>query len=431
VSAVDHWAVLVAGSNGFWNYRHQADICHAYQVLKKNGFPESNIITMAYDDIANDPENPIPGKLFNKPNGDDVYTGCKIDYKGEDVTPSNFLAILTGDASKVKGGNGKVLKSTSASKVFINFSDHGAPGLIAFPSEYLYAQDLNNAFTTMNTKKMYQELVFYLEACESGSMFEGILATNTNIYAVTAANAVESSWGTYCPPDDVVNGVEINSCLGDLFSVNWMEDSDKANISKETLDQQFAIILNTTDKSHVMRYGDQKFVNEPIGNFIGTLNLAEAEEESYFEKIFSKAKQMAGFEKDPFAVDERKTRSAVSSRDIKLNHLHAKVQRKNSEAAQKELQAELNKRMRADHAFDLFAAATGVNTAIEAGDKVLPRDFDCLKTVIAAHDNTCGKFDDYSLQYVKYIVHACEAKVHQTEELINFMVASCPMKHNQ
>lgn len=26
----DHWAVIVAGSNGFWNYRHQADVCHAY-----------------------------------------------------------------------------------------------------------------------------------------------------------------------------------------------------------------------------------------------------------------------------------------------------------------------------------------------------------------------------------------------------------------
>jgi legumain len=150
VSAVDHWAVLVAGSNGFWNYRHQADVCHAYQVLKKNGFPASNIITMAYDDIANDPENPIPGKLYNKPNGDDVYAGCVIDYKGDDVTPENFLAILQGDATKVKGGNGKVLKSTSQSKVFINFSDHGAPGLIAFPSEYLYANDLNATFTMMN-----------------------------------------------------------------------------------------------------------------------------------------------------------------------------------------------------------------------------------------------------------------------------------------
>lgn len=412
VSAVDHWAVLVAGSNGFWNYRHQADVCHAYQVLKKNGFPEANIITMAFDDIANDPENPIPGKLYNKPNGDDVYAGCKIDYKGNDVTPANFLAILQGDATKVKGGNGKVLKSTSQSKVFINFSDHGAPGLIAFPNEYLYAKDLNDTFTLMNQKKTYQELVFYLEACESGSMFDGILAANTNIYAVTAANPFESSWGTYCPPDDMVGGVEINSCLGDLFSVNWMEDSDKANIQKETLDQQFAVILNTTDKSHVMRYGDQKFVSEPIGNFIGTLNLAEPEEDNFFESIFNKAKQITGLEDNPMAVDERKTRSAVNSRDIKLNHLHAKVQRKNSEAAQKELQAELNKRMRADHAFDLFAAATGVNTAIEAGDKVLPRDFECLKTVMAAHDSTCGKFDDYSLQYVKYIVHACEANVH-------------------
>jgi legumain len=53
-NAIDHWAVLVAGSNGFWNYRHQADICHAYQVLVKNGFPADNIILMAYDDIAND-----------------------------------------------------------------------------------------------------------------------------------------------------------------------------------------------------------------------------------------------------------------------------------------------------------------------------------------------------------------------------------------
>ncbi len=190
----------------------------------------------------------------------------------------------------VSGGNGKVLNSTSASKVFINFSDHGAPGLIAFPNEYLYAKDLNETFNVMTKKKSFQEIVFYLEACESGSMFDGILPANTNIYAVTAANPFESSWGTYCPPDDMVNGVEINSCLGDLFSVNWMEDSDKANIKTETLNQQFSIILNTTDKSHVMRYGDQKFVSQPIGNFIGTLNLAEAEEEGFFESIFNKAK---------------------------------------------------------------------------------------------------------------------------------------------
>jgi glycosylphosphatidylinositol transamidase (GPIT) subunit GPI8 len=29
-AATKHAAVLVAGSNGYWNYRHQADIAHAY-----------------------------------------------------------------------------------------------------------------------------------------------------------------------------------------------------------------------------------------------------------------------------------------------------------------------------------------------------------------------------------------------------------------
>jgi legumain len=64
---------------------------------------------LAFDDIANDPENPFKGKIFNKPQGKDVYEGCKIDYNSSSVTPDNFLAILTGDQDKLKGGNGKVL----------------------------------------------------------------------------------------------------------------------------------------------------------------------------------------------------------------------------------------------------------------------------------------------------------------------------------
>ena len=65
-----------------------------------------------------------------------------IDYDNYDVTPENFLAILRGDASAIEGGNGRVLKTTSEDRIFINFADHGAPGLIAFPESYLYATDL-------------------------------------------------------------------------------------------------------------------------------------------------------------------------------------------------------------------------------------------------------------------------------------------------
>lgn len=85
VAAEDNFAVLVAGSNGYWNYRHQSDIHHAYNIMIKNGIPKENIIVFAFDDIANYIENPFPGQLFNKPDGENVYNASIIDYKGYDV----------------------------------------------------------------------------------------------------------------------------------------------------------------------------------------------------------------------------------------------------------------------------------------------------------------------------------------------------------
>lgn len=220
---------------------------------------------MAYDDIANNTDNPIPGKLYNHTDGWDVYNGTKIDYSGKDVTPENFIQILTG--GKTEGGNGKVLKTNSNSKVFVFFSDHGAPGLIAFPTEYLYADALNDAINTMHTNNMYDQMVFYIEACESGSMFPH-LKSDINVAAMTASNASLSSWAAYCSPEDTVNGVEIGSCLGDAFSVNWMEDTEEETISSETMQRQYNLVKTLTTQSPVEIFGDVNLVkDEPIGMF--------------------------------------------------------------------------------------------------------------------------------------------------------------------
>merc|ERR1719183_3409459 len=85
------WAVLVAASFQYNNYRHQSDVCHAYHVLSSRGIPDSNIIVMLYDDAANDEGNPFPGTLYNTPSGENVYEGCKKDYTGGDVSSGNFL----------------------------------------------------------------------------------------------------------------------------------------------------------------------------------------------------------------------------------------------------------------------------------------------------------------------------------------------------
>ena len=52
----------------------------------------------------------------------------------------------------------------------------------------------------MSDNKMFKELTFYVEACESGSMFPN-LTDKESIYAVTASNATQSSYATYCGSD--------------------------------------------------------------------------------------------------------------------------------------------------------------------------------------------------------------------------------------
>jgi len=262
------WAVIAVGSKGFMNYRHQADGCHAYQLMLQSGIPASNIIFMMQDDVAHSKSNPFLGALYNRPGFDttNVYAGCKPDYMGDMVTAQLFLDVITGNESMV---GAKVLKSGPDDHVFLNFIDHGGPGIVAFPNgPPLHKTQLAAALKAMKDRSMFKELVFYMEACESGSMFEGgVLPDGSGMYAVTASNARESSWGYYCMPDDHVMGVDMHTCLGDLFSISWMEDTDKGAFAAETVAEQVKLVTKRTNKSHVTQFGDRSLADEPIGRF--------------------------------------------------------------------------------------------------------------------------------------------------------------------
>lgn len=68
------------------------------------------------------------------------------------------MACLEGDSTATKGK--KVLKATPNDNVFIFFSDHGSPGLIAFPNKYLYADQMLQ--TLKKITGSFGKLVFYL-----------------------------------------------------------------------------------------------------------------------------------------------------------------------------------------------------------------------------------------------------------------------------
>jgi legumain len=57
--------------------------------------------------------------------------------------------------------------------------------------------------------------------------------------------------------------------LGDVYSVKWIEDSDKQSLGAETLVKQFDIVKEETTTSHVQEYGDLSMGNLDLTEFQG------------------------------------------------------------------------------------------------------------------------------------------------------------------
>ena len=394
----DQYAVLVAGSNTYSNYRHQSDIFHHYHILVNRGVKPSNIVVFAFDDIANNQRNPFPGQVFNHPDGSDVYGGVVIDYFGKDVTPENFIAVLTGDKSAVKitdeRTTGKVLTSTSADNVYIYFSDHGSDNLIAFPSKYLYADELNEALTTMHSKNMYKQLVFYLESCHSGSMFENLLPTDINIYTTTAANPHESSYAEYCGGDAKVNGTSIGSCLGDEYSVRFMEDIDARpgeELKKWTMQEQFEYLVDAVQGSHVQQYGDKTIAQQSIADFVSQ---SSSKFIQWLRRSLRKLTPMK--ESDPM-------KNKINNENHRLEWYRMQAESSNDLSAEEEYYDEIMAEGRVTKIFELFNKKFNLPKR-NYEDKI---DFDCYREVVKGYENKCGTLIDRDFKFMTHIANFC------------------------
>eukprot|EP00904_Undaria_pinnatifida_P002344 jgi/Undpi1/1210/HiC_scaffold_107.g14124.m1 len=406
------WAVIVAGSSGFHNYRHQADVCHAYHLVRRNGVPEERIILMSYGDAADSVHNPVRGTLFNKPTpggvaGYDVNDGCKLCYTGEDVTAENLLAVLKGDGKTTEGK--PVLESTKDDRVFVYFASHGGLGLVTMPvGDPVYAQDLVDTLGYMWSNDMYKELVFYLEAGEAGSMFEGLLPSDINVYATTAASSQESSYGTYCGMESTVDGTIIGTCLGDVYSANSLSNSDTPGLfHTETLDSLFSPMKNgpSSSRSHVQKFGSKGIDGiDGIDSVQGAADVP-SEEVEVGVAYGDRAAEVAGTRIPKFGVD---------SRDVKLHFLHhqrdmATRYDSKEDVAHFEKQIAVESAARIN-AWNVFRGI--VQETVDGGLAPFVPDrltkHSCLKDASTAVIARCGPWNDYSLKFVSYLAALCE-----------------------
>jgi len=283
----------------------------------------------------------------------------------------------------------------------------------------------------MHASKSYKELVFYLEACESGSMFDKILKSELNIYTTTAANPNQSSWATYCSPQDIVNGKHIGSCLGDEYSCNWMEDSDQDKGLKSTLQTQYDHVKATTKNSEVHQYGQLKYTSNDIGQYQGN-HIKESEPKGIVEKIKRFVKKVIRKIKEFFGLKLKKKQtiyseefklylkkakeSRVDSRDAKLQYFYNRAHQNHDDTfAVSEYLQELSKTQKIDSVFATFNEQIGIKSDLN----VTNINFDCLKPSVEAYKIICG-WDEYSLKYVKNIALACERNLTVDEIRILF-----------
>lgn len=246
-------AVLVATSSGWNNYRHQADILVYYQLLKRNGFTDDDILLIMADDLANHPNNPYPGQIIrDNKQLENIYTDVKIDYKLDQITPFDLKNILLGKSSEKLP---EVLEADDHDNVLLIWSGHGAPGTLLWDENQktVTGDFMSGMFNEMYSAGKYRKLFGMIEACYAGSVAAKCVGV-PNALLMTAANDKETSkaelwaslWQTY---------------LTNSFTMAAIQTLQGGNLYDLTIRDLYSETFSRTMGSHVTLYNVENFGN--------------------------------------------------------------------------------------------------------------------------------------------------------------------------
>jgi glycosylphosphatidylinositol transamidase (GPIT) subunit GPI8 len=215
----DQYAVLVQGSNGWGNYRHEADVLSIYQLLKANGYSDDHIILITADDCANASENTDKGAVRTDPDGKNLREGAVIDYRNADLTPQDICNILLGNKTDKTP---VVLPADAGQNVLLFWSGHGHSKAVNGVNEMAWrklptgqgmtAELLAKTLRTMADNKQFRQLLVCLEPCYSANMGEALEGI-PGVLVICSAGPYEQSFA-----DSWSNELDVWMC--DRFSRN-------------------------------------------------------------------------------------------------------------------------------------------------------------------------------------------------------------------
>ncbi len=212
----DSYALLVQGSCGWENYRHQADVLNVYQMLRKFGWDDDHIILILSDDIAGNAKNKTPGQVRCSISGEDLYGGAVIDYSTDTLVVSDISDILLGRRSAHLP---TVLDTDDRTDILVFWSGHGcvkssrkSDGFVWRGDDIFTDSDLLGTLLEMDSGRRYRKMLLLFEPCFSRNMalqaegFPGVLS-------IASAAGNESSFADF-------HSSELGVWMSDRFTNN-------------------------------------------------------------------------------------------------------------------------------------------------------------------------------------------------------------------
>lgn len=215
-------AVILQSSRYWFNYRHANNALSIYNILKKNGFDDENIVLMIADEFAGNPRNPFKNQMYaNGVNSESwFHEDTEIDYRGDDVTVDNLRRVFLG-----KGSN-RVLKMDNSSNVLVFWTGHGGDSFFKFQDvEEITANDIARYFDEME----FNELLFIADTCQAFTLGNSITASN--VYMIGSSLKGENSYAHHSDSSIGLSVIERYShTLSEHIRRNGIKGSLKQNL---------------------------------------------------------------------------------------------------------------------------------------------------------------------------------------------------------
>ena len=257
----EQYAVLVQGSQGMSNYRHQSGVLSMYKLLKSGGFDDDHIILVMDASLATSADNNDPNAIRSYPDGPNLLEEVVVDYDNAQLSPEDIADILKGKSSERLP---VVVKGDASTNVLLFWSGHGRSVQHGGSDEFIWkeltagkgftADLMKRTVESMSKEKSFRKLLVIAEACYSENIIKSVVGT-VGVLAISGASGEEQSWAENWNP----NLGRYGTWMADRFTMNVV-DFLTSNPSASYKDL-FLYCTQHTIGSHVKIHNSKYFGN--------------------------------------------------------------------------------------------------------------------------------------------------------------------------